>query len=382
MTIKDNWSDGQKVNAADLNAVAEAVNTVVADDAGDDAAIAGKYTKPGGGIPSTDLAAAVQASLNKADTALQTASAEVAAEVASQVPPAAATAVNAYLATADVTLVDVGAGQWQVEIGGIPAGDPFTFDAIAIENIVGHYEAEAIDLFDRMSVRPDFNRRYAINTLIASLKDYGLWTRLDGLYMFAAHTSQAALLNWRRTSANMSAVNSPIFTADVGFTGDAGAAYLTNTSAATVHTQATDIAMSLWLKTKKTLGSWDISWSGWDARISADSNTVGWRLSEATGDNVTISDANQPGLYTIARVTASEERIYKDGGLAKSNTRAYNSGASYTTTLPIYLGVTSGTSGFTNGTYSFCSYGASMNTSEAALFYNAVNTYMDAVGVV
>ena len=36
------------------------------------AAVAGKYAKPSGGIPATDLAAAVQASLGKADSALQT----------------------------------------------------------------------------------------------------------------------------------------------------------------------------------------------------------------------------------------------------------------------------------------------------------------------
>ena len=35
------------------------------------AAIAGKYTKPPTGIPATDLASSVQASLDKADTALQ-----------------------------------------------------------------------------------------------------------------------------------------------------------------------------------------------------------------------------------------------------------------------------------------------------------------------
>lgn len=35
--------------------------------------VAAKYTKPSGGIPKDDLASAVQTSLNKADTALQTA---------------------------------------------------------------------------------------------------------------------------------------------------------------------------------------------------------------------------------------------------------------------------------------------------------------------
>ena len=42
-------------------------------DAAQDTAIAAKYTKPGSGIPKADLASDVQASLRKADTALQTA---------------------------------------------------------------------------------------------------------------------------------------------------------------------------------------------------------------------------------------------------------------------------------------------------------------------
>ena len=36
-----------------------------------DAALGGKYTKPTGGIPKTDLSSSVQASLGKADTSLQ-----------------------------------------------------------------------------------------------------------------------------------------------------------------------------------------------------------------------------------------------------------------------------------------------------------------------
>lgn len=43
----------------------------VYEEIGDASSIAAKYTKPSGGIPKTDLASAVQTSLNKADTALQ-----------------------------------------------------------------------------------------------------------------------------------------------------------------------------------------------------------------------------------------------------------------------------------------------------------------------
>lgn len=246
------------------------------------------------------------------------------------------------------------------------------------------YAPETVAVIRAMSARPNRDRAVAIDTLIGTLKGYNLWDRVDGFYILAAHTQQAALVNWRRPgTANLTAVNSPTFTTDVGFAGDGATSYLTNTSAAAVNTQPTNISMSLWLKTQKTTGSWDVSWSGWEGRIGLETTgLVAWRLSEGTGDNVAISNVTQPGLVTIARATGSETRIYKDGALAKSNTFAYNAGGTYTTTIPIYLGSTSGTSGFTNATYSMFHYGASMTTAESALFYNAVNDYMTAVGVV
>ena len=60
MTLKSTWANGEQFQASDANAVATAVNA--------------SYTKPGTGIPSTDLASAVQTSLGKADSAVQSVS--------------------------------------------------------------------------------------------------------------------------------------------------------------------------------------------------------------------------------------------------------------------------------------------------------------------
>ena len=60
MTLKNTWANGEQFTATDANAVATAVNA--------------SYTKPGSGIPSTDLASAVQTSLGKADSAVQSVS--------------------------------------------------------------------------------------------------------------------------------------------------------------------------------------------------------------------------------------------------------------------------------------------------------------------
>lgn len=57
MPVKANWQNGEQFNASDANAVAEAVNAA--------------YVKPATGVPITDLSSAVQVSLGKADTAVQ-----------------------------------------------------------------------------------------------------------------------------------------------------------------------------------------------------------------------------------------------------------------------------------------------------------------------
>ena len=57
MAVKYTWANGEQFTASDANAVGTAVNAA--------------YVKPGTGIPSTDLAAAAQTSLGKADSAVQ-----------------------------------------------------------------------------------------------------------------------------------------------------------------------------------------------------------------------------------------------------------------------------------------------------------------------
>jgi len=69
----------------------------------------GAYTKPAGGIPSTDLASAVQTSLGKADSALQT---------------APVTSVNGHTGVVTITASDVGLSNAYIKPGtGIPASD-------------------------------------------------------------------------------------------------------------------------------------------------------------------------------------------------------------------------------------------------------------------
>lgn len=59
------------------------------------------------------------------------------------------------------------------------------------------FEPEALTLFSAMTVQPSPVRKVAINTLIKALKACGAWQKFDRFWMLAAHTPQAALLNWK-----------------------------------------------------------------------------------------------------------------------------------------------------------------------------------------
>jgi hypothetical protein len=95
------------------------------------------------------------------------------------------------------------------------------------------YSAEAATLFARMTVQPPPARKTLIDNTIVGLKAAGFWTRLDALYMFAAHDGQAALLNWIANQYNATS-SGAAFTADAGYATDGAATYLdTNFNAST-----------------------------------------------------------------------------------------------------------------------------------------------------
>lgn len=102
------------------------------------------------------------------------------------------------------------------------------------------YQTEASALFARMVSPPSAARKQLINTFIKAMKDASIWNDHDFLHVMAAADIQAARLNWKSTSFTASAVSSPTFTADRGFTGDGAASYVdTNYTPSTAGGNAT-----------------------------------------------------------------------------------------------------------------------------------------------
>ncbi|WP_143145851.1 hypothetical protein [Devosia enhydra] len=78
----------------------------------------------------------------------------------------------------------------------------------------------------RFTTPPTPERKVLINTLVGSLIDAGVWAKLDGLWLLAAADAQAGRRNWIQNAYNLTAVNSPAFAADRGYTGNGSSSYL------------------------------------------------------------------------------------------------------------------------------------------------------------
>jgi len=100
---------------------------------------------------------------------------------------------------------------------------------------------------------PDEALQVKQNTLVVSLKSAGIWSKLDVLWVYATNNSNMGTLNFKNPSAHQaSLVNSPLFTANQGFKGNASTSYLnTNFNPATSGVQYTlnNASRFIYLKT-------------------------------------------------------------------------------------------------------------------------------------
>lgn len=78
----------------------------------------------------------------------------------------------------------------------------------------------AIALIAAMSVAPSAARASVYDTTFARLRNAGLLSKLDWLYVLSAHDEQAAGLDWKSPTRSLTKSGAPTFTADYGFSYD------------------------------------------------------------------------------------------------------------------------------------------------------------------
>lgn len=239
--------------------------------------------------------------------------------------------------------------------------------------------AEATALIARMSTAPNDTRKAQIDTLVGALKTAGVWAKLDALYVLAAADSQASLLNWLGSTFDATAV-STTFTADRGHTGNGTSAYISTgfnpTTATTPKFVQNSGHMSFWSRTSGQSSNVDMGNFNSLIVCRNGSNQTSHRINAAASG--VPSNLDGSGFFATSRTgTANVDNfLYRNGvALGGSNT----SEAPNNSEIRV-LGRGGASLSYSARECAAASIGGGLTAGEVTDFYNALNTYLVAVG--
>lgn len=196
----------------------------------------------------------------------------------------------------------------------------------------GAYDPDAALLFSRMTTEPDGARKTLISDTITAWKaiDPSMWADTVGLWVIAAHASQAARQNWKADEYNLTAVAGPVFTADRGYKGDGAGSYLnTNVTPSTVPGMSQNsVAMGVWPLddiagvARRHMGVRDTATVDriWSIESASDNRFISQVGLSPTLPVNTIGGSK--GLFVVVRTGPAAMSAYKDGVNVGSNTSA------------------------------------------------------------
>ena len=243
------------------------------------------------------------------------------------------------------------------------------------------YDPAANALFARMTVQPNNGRKKLISDTIVSFKAAGVWDKMGMLYLLAAHDAQAARLNWKGPYGDLTPINTPTFTVDQGYQGDASTSYLdTGLSPANPET--------LWTQDSAHLGMWSRSVAPANSSyqsIGQVGSSKSYVVPRSSADqiavrmNQTLSSLLAPattarGHTTGARLSSANTAAHRDGAIASSS-NTIPSVAMDTGNFAILRAAL-----FSGYQISAAHFGMSVNTAENTAIYSALQSYLAAVG--
>jgi hypothetical protein len=268
---------------------------------------------------------------------------------------------------------------------GIIASSGGTFDANAL-NVINAIEGTGTILTT--------TQKEACNTLIVSLKNYGIWTKTKALYGFLVCTAAAHKFNWkdpRDLDAAYRLVFSGGFTHNyLGVVPNGTNSYANPFFMGTEFPSVNNAHISYYSQTsvETNVNSVEVGcFSGITSSIALNirrpSNQIaGVLFSENNFVNAINTDAK--GLYVLSRTANNSLKFYKN---ATTIGAATNIDAGATTPSRNVFLFTSGNAlnvadGLytTNKTSSLISLGDGLNDTEASNFYTAINSYQASLG--
>jgi hypothetical protein len=240
-------------------------------------------------------------------------------------------------------------------------------------------------------------RKTVIDTYIKALKTAGLWAKIDRLWLLAAENSQSALINLIDPAATAAtAVNSPTFTANRGYTSNGTSSYVdggyfagtgspnyTQNSASYYCWQGT-VAVS----TGPLVGSMvNLSTGSTNAQIithNSDGNV--YAVINAAADALygvwtfAFTTTGETGLYVVNRTGSTTASVDLNG--VERNSAPYGSSSAVLAgNYMAGLGIWPGGSGYGEQQCSLMGFGGGLTTTERTAFNTHTRTCMTSIGV-
>jgi len=218
---------------------------------------------------------------------------------------------------------------------------------------------------------PSANQQILQNNLLKSLKTLGIWDKLDSFAMFATDGDVGfSLIDWKRL-VKMTAVNSPTFTTDEGFTGNGTSSRINSGLApdGLGNYKLNAASFGVFVKTQGTNSEYLVG-AGSNTRMRAGKSSLN-RINSSSINGA--FDFNVVGLSHLNKSSATNVQCIVNG--VTSNRTVTNEGLE---TNFVFLDFTSGGAGPSDAQISLGFIGGDLS-SEAADFSEAVNTYISSI---
>lgn len=235
-----------------------------------------------------------------------------------------------------------------------------------------------------MDIKPTLARAQAIDAVVTGLKSAGIWSKLDCLYLFAAHHRQASRLNVvAPATLEFANVGSPVFQSDKGWISPGTGNYLSlGDTVANLLTQFTqddahagiyavnNVAQNVTIFGTTALSTFYIA-----PRLVG--NVTRFALNDGTNSNTAAVVTGNPGHLIANRPDSGSKDLWRDGTQLLDLSVA-------SVSLPTGNIVVCAGQGTTNTVHhaAVMHMGAGLSSGEIASFTSIIDTYLTAVGAV
>jgi methionine-rich copper-binding protein CopC len=248
-------------------------------------------------------------------------------------------------------------------------------------------DADADAYIAEATTPPDGTRQSVITALVVALKAGGVWTKLDVLYLFAAHEEDLAKINLKDPAAYPAdPVNTPTHTVDRGYAGNGTSSFINThyipSSAGLTMTQDSG-HISVWSRTNDQQDRQDMGVIAGGNAIVLQTRIAANSKSFVAINDMSYSDMGTPGTsaghFIANRAASGTKELFRDG--VSQATASVSSTGLPNDRIYICASRDSGTPGnYTTRQYAAASIGAGFTSGEADAFYDALAAYMTAVG--